>query len=112
MTTGHVYVYTERGQTAAVLQGISGVSTAEASVPYTWYEDSTGTTYDVQEYFVTSLAGGDTMSFQLADGQVNALQLTPLPPHPIPEPNTIALLGIGGLISLVMRKRAFFVGEA
>jgi hypothetical protein len=65
----------------------------------------------VQEYFVWSSVE-DSMSFELTGGSINALQLTPLPPHPIPEPGAVALLGIGGLAGLIMRKRAFFVGEA
>lgn len=113
LNTGHAYVYTAQGQglTAAELQGIAGVSTATPTVSYTWYEASTGITYDVQEYFVWSSVE-DSMSFELTGGSINALQLTPLPPHPIPEPGAVALLGIGGLAGLIMRKRAFFVGEA
>lgn len=110
LTTGHAYVYTAQGQglTAAELQGISGVSTATPTVLYTWYEASTGITYDVQEYFVWSSVE-NSMSFELAGGQVNALQLTPLPPHPVPEPGAVALLGIGGLAGLIIRKKRYIV---
>lgn len=111
LDTGHAYVYTEQGKPTAVLQGISGLSTAQYTKTYTWYEQTTGITYDVYEYFVWSDVD-NSMSFTASGGQMNALQLTPIAPHPVPEPNTVALLGIGGLISLVMRKRAFFVGEA
>jgi hypothetical protein len=110
LTTGHAYVYTAQGQglTAAVLEGISGVSTAQPTLNYTWYETSTGITYDVHEYFVWSSVS-DSMTFNLTGGSINALQLTPLPPHPIshpvPEPATVTLLGIGGLAGSIMLKR-------
>lgn len=113
LATGHAYVYTAQGLglTAAKLKGITGKSTATPTVSYTWFEDSTDITYDVQEYFVWSSVA-DSMSFELTDGSINALQLTPLPPHPIPEPGTVTLVGIGVLVSFVMKKRACSVGEA
>jgi len=109
--TGHAYVYTAQGQglNAAVLEGITGVSTATPTVSYTWYESSTGITYDVQEYFVWSSVA-DSMSFNLTGGSINALQLTPLPPHPlhpVPEPGTATLLGVGALAGLLRRKRKY-----
>ena len=111
MATGHAYVYTAQGMglTAATLQGITGVSTATPSVSYTWLETSTGITYDVQEYFVRSSVA-DSMSFNLTGGSINALQLTPHPPHPlnpVPEPGTAVLLGVGGLAGLIMRRRNY-----
>jgi len=111
MTTGHAYVYTAQGQglNAAVLEGITGVSTATPSVSYDWYESSTGITYDVQEYFVWSSVA-DSMSFNLTGGSINVLQLTPLPPHPlhpVPEPGTATLLGVGALAGLLRRKRKY-----
>jgi hypothetical protein len=115
--SGHVYVYTERGKETADLLGIAGSSTSVLNKMYDW-TDPRGNQYDVYEYWVTSTtlgsisftAHGINASGARVDGYINAMQLTPIPPHPlpVPEPATVTLLGIGGLAGSIMMKRKRF----
>jgi len=101
-TTGNVYFATDSAGTQFV-NGTQALSTISWTNGHVF---NTGDTYASLTFNVTSDSNGQIKFYDMNNGTASGNRLNGFQLASIPEPATMSLLGLGGLVTLLRRRRA------